>query len=77
MTVTLQEAQATLPDLMRRVAQGEQIVIVREDGESFHLVPEPAPTREPRPLGTAKGDFVYPDDFNDPLPDDLLNEFYK
>lgn len=25
-----------------------------------------------RPIGLAKGDFVVPDDFNDPLPEDVL-----
>ena len=34
---------------------------------------EPAPV--PRTLGTAKGDFVVPDDFDAPLPDDVLAEF--
>lgn len=28
-----------------------------------------------RPIGLAKGDFVVPDDFNAPLPDDILNLF--
>jgi antitoxin (DNA-binding transcriptional repressor) of toxin-antitoxin stability system len=29
----------------------------------------------PRILGTAKGDFVVPDDFDEPLPDDVLAQF--
>ena len=28
-----------------------------------------------RPFGLAKGEFVVPDDFDDPLPDDLLDAF--
>ena len=28
-----------------------------------------------RPSGLAKGDFVVPDDFDDPLPDEILAEF--
>jgi hypothetical protein len=27
--------------------------------------------------GTANGDFVVPDDFNDPLPKEIEDEFYK
>lgn len=30
-----------------------------------------------RPYALAKGELNVPDTFNDPLPDDLLNEFYK
>ena len=37
-----------------------------------------ATKRLPRPIGTAgKGDFVVPDDFNDPLPKEIEDEFYK
>lgn len=28
------------------------------------------------PIGLAKGEFVVPDDFNDPLPDEILDLFY-
>ena len=31
--------------------------------------------RPPRPFGLAAGEFVVPDDFDDPLPDDLLDAF--
>ncbi len=30
-----------------------------------------------RPQGLAKGEFVVPDDFNEPLPEEILNQFYK
>lgn len=36
-----------------------------------------ATKRLPRPIGTAKGDFVVPDDFDDPLPKEIEDEFYK
>ena len=30
---------------------------------------------KPLPIGLAKGEFVTPDDFNDPLPDEILDLF--
>ncbi len=36
-----------------------------------------APTREPRPFGLCKGEFSVPDDFDDPLPDDILDDFER
>jgi hypothetical protein len=36
-----------------------------------------ATKRLPRPIGLGKGDFVVPDDFDDPLPKQLEDEFYK
>jgi hypothetical protein len=35
-----------------------------------------AAKRQPRPIGTGKGDFVVPDDFDDPLPKEIEDEFY-
>jgi hypothetical protein len=32
---------------------------------------------QPRVLGSAKGLFTVPEDFNEPLPDDLLESFYR
>jgi hypothetical protein len=33
------------------------------------------PITDRRPSGLAKGDFVVPDDFDDPLPEDILERF--
>ncbi|SRR5258706_8987045 len=34
-----------------------------------------AAAKAPRPFGLAKGEFVVPDEFDDPLPNDLLDAF--
>lgn len=36
---------------------------------------EDAKDNEPRPFGLAKGKFVVPEDFNDPLPEEILRDF--
>ncbi len=36
---------------------------------------EPDAQRKPRPYGLAKGDFIVPDDFDDPLPEEILAGF--
>ena len=33
------------------------------------------PLSHPRPIGLAKGQFTVPDDFNTPLPEDVLQTF--
>ncbi len=35
----------------------------------------PATTSEPRPIGLARGQFTVPEDFNTPLPEDILQTF--
>ena len=34
-----------------------------------------APSSQPRPAGLARGQFIVPDDFNAPLPEDILRAF--
>jgi hypothetical protein len=38
------------------------------------ILPSPTPL-SPRPIGLAKGEFVVPDDFNSPLPEETLRSF--
>ena len=58
------------PDSIREAENVDVIVTVLE-AESV----ETAKTR--RPFGLAKGEFVVPDDFDDPLPDEVLEKFYN
>jgi len=46
----------------------------REPERAGQDAPAPAEGRR-RPIGLAKGEFVVPDDFDDPLPDDILDLF--
>lgn len=76
-TVTVEEAQQDFSRLLERLRAGEEEVIIAEgDTPVARLVPAAAkPGR--RVPGTAKGLFEVPDDFNEPLPDDILDLFYK
>jgi prevent-host-death family protein len=72
--VGVHEAKTHLSELLRRVAMGEEIVILRSGRPAAKLVPvEQAGKRQ---FGTYRGLHV-PDDFNDPLPDDVLASFYE
>ena len=70
-TVTIHEAQATLADLIHRLAPGEEVVITENDQPVARLVsPVPAPPKSPRQLGTLKGTVLYmAPDFDAPLED--------
>jgi len=48
------------------------LIRVIEDAAAPLTPPAPA---EPRPFGLAKGEFVVPDDFDTPLPEDVLADF--
>jgi antitoxin (DNA-binding transcriptional repressor) of toxin-antitoxin stability system len=57
------------------VASGEQIVIARGGRPIARLVAYEGTTE--RPLGRDKGVFEVPDDFDAPLPDEVLREFER
>jgi len=74
--VNVHEAKTHLSRLLEQAMAGEEVIIMRSGRKLVRLTPvESAPFR--RRLGTAKGDFVVPDDFDAPLPDDVLDEFEK
>jgi prevent-host-death family protein len=72
-TVNVHDAKTHLSSLLQRVEAGEEIVIARAGAPVAKLVP--IPRQKPRVPGLAKGEFVVPDSFFDPLPEDLLRAF--
>ncbi len=76
MEVNIHEAKTHLSRLLERVAMGEEVVIAKSGTPVARLVPIQAHSRK-RVLGSAKGEFKVPDDFNDPLPKDIEDLFYK
>jgi prevent-host-death family protein len=75
MEVNIHEAKTHLSRLLQRVAAGEEVTIARAGVPVARLVAVTAKTAV-RPLGFARGEVWVADDFDAPLPDDLLKEFY-
>lgn len=73
MDVGVHEAKTHLSKLLRRVALGEEITI-RNGGRAVARLVPPAPAAARR-FGLDRGRFEVPDDFNEPLPDDVLRSF--
>ncbi len=74
--VNVHEAKTHFSRLLDRALAGEEVIVMKSGKPLVKLVPvESAPAT--RKLGTAKGDFVVPDDFNAPLPDGILSEFER
>jgi prevent-host-death family protein len=74
MEVNIHEAKTHFSELLQRVLAGEEVVIAKSGKPVARLVAIKS-KRAPRPLGTGKGDFVVPDDFDAPMPD-FEAEFY-
>jgi len=66
--VTLDEAIAQLPDLIKAAVRGEEVLIAAGSDEVVKLVPLTA-ARKPRQAGSAKGMIWMAEDFDAPLED--------
>jgi len=74
LNVTVDELQRDPLKYLRQVEAGETLVIVQSDKPIAEL--RPISSNKPlRPFGLCAGEFTVPDDFDAPLPDDLLSAF--
>jgi len=53
--VTLEQAQAQLPQLIEQLRQGEELIITRNHKPVARLLAEERPKRKPRQPGNCKG----------------------
>lgn len=57
-TISIEEAQSKLPELIQKLVPGEERVITRNDQPVAKLVGEQTQVRPPRLPGSAKGKLV-------------------
>jgi antitoxin (DNA-binding transcriptional repressor) of toxin-antitoxin stability system len=70
--VTLSEAQQHLPEIISGLRPGEEVQIIQDDQAISRLVIN---QHHPRITGQYEGKFIVPDNFNAPLPDEILDSF--
>lgn len=73
-TVNIHDAKTQFSKLITRVQQGEEVVISKAGKPVARLVPA-ANAPQPRKPGSARGQLHVHDDFDAPLPDELLAAF--
>ncbi len=74
MEVNIREAKANFSELLRRIASGDEITITKAGVPVARLVPVKPKTGK-RKLGLYRGQIWMADDFDAPLPDDILAGF--
>ncbi len=74
--VNIYEAKSKFSKLINQAIAGEEIIIAKSGKPVAKRVPyeKRVQNRKPR---SAKGKIIIADDFDAPLPDDILKEFYK
>lgn len=71
------EAKARFSELVDAAAQGDGSIIAKAGTPVAMLVPLDREKRAPIKYGTLKGKIWIADNFDDPLPDDVLDEFER
>ena len=73
--VNLYEAKSHLSQLVKEAAAGTEIIIAKAGEPMARLVPLAQETKPIRRPGRLKGQLWMSDDFDDPLPPDILAAF--
>ena len=74
MNVSVEDVKRDPEGMLHRVLEGETLVVTEDDRPVAEIRPIES-ARKPRPFGLAAGSFVVPDDFDEPLPEDVLRDF--
>ncbi len=74
-TISITDIQQDFPGYLLRVQSGEVLVITDQGQPIAEIKPVATAPAGQRPFGLAAGDFCVPDDFNAPLPNDVLKDF--
>lgn len=80
-TITLDEMKRADMGWLQRVVAGETLLVLRAGKPVAEIKPVPTSVltedddKAPRPIGLCAGEFVVPDDFDDPLPEEILAAF--
>jgi prevent-host-death family protein len=73
--VSVEEIQQDLSAYLQRVEDGETIIIIRAGKPVAEVKPLLSRTETLRPFGLCAGEFTVPDDFDAPLPEDIVKAF--
>jgi antitoxin (DNA-binding transcriptional repressor) of toxin-antitoxin stability system len=75
-TVELDDMAKDFTGYVRKVEGGEVFLIASHARPVAELRPVPTAADKQRPFGLCAGEFVVPDDFDAPLPDEVVDSFY-
>lgn len=75
-SVTIEEIKRDPIQYLNQVEAGETLLITRSNQPVAELRPVPGSKKGLRPIGLCSGQFTIPDDFDAPLPQEIIDSSY-
>lgn len=76
-TINIHAAKTQLSRLVEQAAAGEEIIIAKAGKPVCRLVPLQTESKALRTLGLGAGEWQVPADFDEPLPGNVIDDFYE
>jgi antitoxin (DNA-binding transcriptional repressor) of toxin-antitoxin stability system len=73
--ITFDDMKQHLKRYLQQVKAGETLLVLEKGEPVAEMRPVAKDEARPRPFGLCKGEFQVPDNFDDPLPDELMALF--
>jgi antitoxin (DNA-binding transcriptional repressor) of toxin-antitoxin stability system len=74
-TISVQDVQRNPEEILRRVEEGESLLVMRGEQPVAEFKPVSTSRTQPRPFALCAGQFHVPPSFDQPLPENILREF--
>ncbi|MGA1823109.1 MAG: type II toxin-antitoxin system Phd/YefM family antitoxin [bacterium] len=74
-TVSVEEIKQNFLRWLRKVEAGEKVIILKSNKSIAQIIPIQSDDSELRPMGLCRGEFTVPDDFDAPLPEEVMQQF--
>lgn len=76
-TLNIDDIERNLSGFIKLIQEGNSLIITQANEPIAEIKPIVInqSLKKPRPIGLCAGEFVVPDDFNDPLPEEIINLF--
>ncbi len=73
--ISVEEIERDLAKFLKRLESGEKLIITKAGNPLAEVKPVWTGASKARPFGLCAGDFTVPDDFDSPLPEQIVNDF--
>jgi antitoxin (DNA-binding transcriptional repressor) of toxin-antitoxin stability system len=76
-TLNIDDIERNLSGFIKLIQEGNSLIITQANEPIAEIKPIVInqALKKPRPIGLCAGEFIVPDDFNDPLPEEIINLF--